>query len=113
MKAGTPRAPESARLLVVALLVAPCVMGVQCGTTIGRSAAPARLKVVAEPKGASVYVNEEYLGSARKLAQRPATLASGTHRLTIRAPGYFPHDLEVDLRSGTTTVDIELRPVPP
>jgi hypothetical protein len=32
--------------------------------------------------------------------------------LTITADGYFPHDLDLDLAPGTTTVRVALRPVP-
>ncbi len=73
---------------------------------------PARLQVIAEPEEASVYVDERFAASARVLAQRPRSVRTGSHRITIRAPGYFPHDVEVDLPAGTTTIRISLRPVP-
>jgi hypothetical protein len=33
--------------------------------------------------------------------------------MTITADDHFPHDMELDLPPGTTTLTIELRPVPP
>lgn len=76
-------------------------------------AAPAELRVVAEPASATVQVNERFVGAARVLDKRPAKLSQGPKRVTVEAPGYFPHDLEVNLPAGVTTVQIKLRPVPP
>jgi hypothetical protein len=33
--------------------------------------------------------------------------------MTIRAEDHFPHDVEIDLPAGETTVTVELRPIPP
>ena len=75
--------------------------------------APAELRVIAEPSSASVQVNERFVGAARVLEKRPAKLSQGPKRVTVEAPGYFPHDLELNLPAGVTTVNIKLRPVPP
>ncbi len=72
----------------------------------------AKLRVIAVPEGALVEVNERSVGSARVLAQRPAPLKIGMKRITVTAPGYFPHDLEVNLPEGETKLEIKLRPVP-
>ena len=74
---------------------------------------PARLKVVATPNDASVYVDGHYFGRATVLAEQPKALAPGLHLMTVQAAGHFPHDLELGLPPGITTIDIELRPVPP
>lgn len=74
---------------------------------------PTRLQVIAEPEAARVYVDERFVATARVLAARPRQLRPGPHQLTLRAPGYFPHDVDVELPPGTTTVRIRLRPVPP
>jgi hypothetical protein len=47
------------------------------------------------------------------LDKKPARLTPGPKRVTVEAPGYFPHDLEIDLPAGTTTINIKLRPIPP
>jgi hypothetical protein len=93
-------------LLAALLLVAACA-GSQ------RPAEPsAELRVVAEPDAAIVQVNEQFVGSARVLSKRPARFSPGKKRVTVEAPGYFPHDLEVDLTKGVTTINIKLRPIP-
>jgi hypothetical protein len=73
----------------------------------------AELRVVAVPESATVQVDERFVGAARVLAKQPAKLPLGKKRVTIEAPGYFPHDLEIDLPQGVTTLDIKLRQVPP
>lgn len=74
---------------------------------------PARLKVVATPTDASVYIDGHYFGRATVLSQEPKALAPGVHLMTVTANDHFPHDMELDLPPGTTTLTIELRPVPP
>ena len=74
---------------------------------------PARLRVIAVPDTAAVYVDERFAGSARLLAVRPVAFPPSTRHLTVQADGYFPHDLEVVLRPGLTTVRVALRAVPP
>lgn len=73
----------------------------------------ALLRVVAEPDMASVYVNDEYVGRARVLAQHPKQLTPGMKTITFTAPGHFPHDVRVKLLGGETTIRMKLRPVPP
>jgi hypothetical protein len=74
---------------------------------------PARLKVVATPPDASVYIDGHYFGRATVLSQEPKALAPGVHLMTVTADDHFPHDMELNLPRGTTTLTIELRPVPP
>ncbi|HEY6877872.1 MAG TPA: PEGA domain-containing protein [Polyangiales bacterium] len=76
-------------------------------------ARPAQLRAVIEPATASVQIDEHFVGAARVLAVRPASVKPGKHRITVEAPGYFPHDAEVELAPGVTTVNLKLRPVPP
>ena len=73
----------------------------------------ARLRVIAEPPEARVYVDDRFIASARRLAVRPETLRVGLHHVTITAEGYFPHDVEVELPPGETKIEISLLPVPP
>lgn len=74
---------------------------------------PARLKIIATPPGASVYIDGHYFGRATVLAEEPKALAPGVHLMTVTAEDHFPHDMELDLPPGVTTLTIELRPVPP
>lgn len=73
----------------------------------------AQLKVIAQPQNASVYVDDRFVATARRLTHRPEPLRAGVHHVTISAPGHFPHDVEVELPSGLTTIEVELRPIPP
>ena len=83
-----------------------------CGGAKPVPTQPATLRVVAEPATATVQVDERFVGAARVLDAHPAPLTAGKHRVTLEAPGYFPHDLEVTLAPGVTTVEVKLRAVP-
>jgi hypothetical protein len=73
----------------------------------------AKLRVLAEPETTTVYVDDRYVGSARVLAAKPRSLSPGMKLVTFKAPGYFPHDVRLDLPSGVTTVRMKLRQIPP
>ena len=94
-----------------ALLVA-CALGYAACAGAPAPRETASLRVIAQPPTARVYVEDVYVGNARVLAVRPATLQPGLRHVTIDAPGFFPHDVEVDLRAGETTVRIALRAIP-
>jgi len=72
----------------------------------------ANLRIVAEPATTTVYVDGEYFGSARVLAKHPKPLAAGQRLVTFMAPGFFPHDVQLDLAPGDTTVRMKLLPIP-
>jgi hypothetical protein len=72
----------------------------------------AKLRVLAEPATTTVYVDDLYVGSARVLAARPKVLDPGIKHVTFKAPQHFPHDVQVDLPPGTTTIKMKLRPIP-
>ena len=94
------------RFCVLALLVAGCA-----GAPVPRVTA-AKLQVLSEPADATVYLDEEFFGSAKVLALHPKKADKGLHRLTIQSDGYFPHDMDVDLQPGTTKLEIKLRKIP-
>ena len=96
-----------AAALLAALLAAGCA---KQGTVAPE---PARLKVIATPADASVYIDGHYFGRATVLSQEPKALAPGVHLMTVQADDHFPHDMELDLPPGVTTLTVELRPVPP
>lgn len=81
--------------------------------TVPQEARLAYLKVIAEPRQTTVYQNDRFLGSAHLLQKQPKALPPGTKYLTFKAPGYFPHDLQIKLPVGETTVKVKLRPIPP
>ena len=96
-----------AAALILAVVVCGCA---KSGTVASE---PARLKLVTTPPNASVYIDGHYFGRATVLAQEPKALVPGVHLMTVQAEDHFPHDLELDLPPGVTTLRIELRPVPP
>jgi hypothetical protein len=96
-----------ARALVLALLVLGCA---KAGSVAPE---PARLKVKATPAAASVYIDGHYFGRATVLSHEPKALAPGVHLMTVQADDHFPHDMELNLPPGLTTLEVELRPVPP
>jgi hypothetical protein len=90
-----------------------CVALVACGGAHKPKGRPAELRALVEPPTAIIQVDEKFVGSARVLDKRPAPLAPGKHRVTVEAPGYFPHDVEVELVPGVTTLQLKLRALPP
>ena len=87
---------------LVVLLVALAAVGCAKKDTVRDE--PARLKVVATPANASVYLDGHYFGRAKVLAREPKALLPGMHLMTVTADDYFPHDMELNLPPGTTTV---------
>lgn len=97
--------------LATALMTAPVTAG--CGGA--RPAADVRgaVRFVVHPESARVYHDGHFVGAARVLAETPESFRVGVRRFTLSADGHFPHDLEVDVVPGTTTVEVSLRPIPP
>ncbi len=100
------------RLSLVCLCVAG-LAGAGCTKSNTVREEPARLQVIVVPPDASVQVDGHYFGRARVLEAEPKALSPGIHLMTITADDHFPHDLELELPPGTTTVRVELRPIPP
>ncbi len=96
-----------------AVALAMALVALACAKQGTVAPEPARLKVVATPPDASVYIDGHYFGRATVLVEEPKALAPGIHLMTVTAEDYFPHDMELDLPPGTTTLTVELRPIPP
>jgi len=73
----------------------------------------AEVRFLIEPENARVYVEDRFVGAAPVLRRRTESFPAGLRHFTVTAEGYFPHDVEVDLPPGTTTIRLSLRPVPP
>lgn len=101
----------SLRAVAVAASLLAILLG-GCGAA-GPAVERSRLRVVAEPQDARVYVDDRFVATAQRLARRPESLRPGVHHVTVSAPDHFPHDVELDLPPGLTTIEISLRPVPP
>ena len=78
----------------------------------GRARARAPRRSSRAPPNASVYIDGHYFGRATVLSEEPKTLVPGIHLMTVQAEDHFPHDMELDLPAGVTTITIELRPMP-
>jgi hypothetical protein len=87
-------------------------LGVSCAPVQKPGIRPAELRTRVLPATATVQVDERYVGAARRLDKSPAKLAPGKHRVTVEAAGFFPHDVELELAPGVTTLDLKLRPIP-
>ncbi|MCB9598660.1 MAG: hypothetical protein H6719_38445 [Sandaracinaceae bacterium] len=72
----------------------------------------ASVRFLLEPAAARVYVEDRFVGAGTLLRRRPEHFPPGRRHFTVTAEGYFPHDVEVDLPSGETTIRLSLRPVP-
>jgi len=96
-------------VVVVGLLLSS--MSVGCYSQV-HYARPAKLRVVAVPATTTVYVDDQFVGSARVLSVRPKTLHPGIKHISFKAPKHFPHDVRVNLPEGTTTIEMKLRPIP-
>lgn len=103
---------STSRLVVAVAVVSLLVTTSSCYRSAPRSRM-AGLQIKAQPENTSVYVNDRFVGTARVLAVRPKSMKPGVKFITFKAPGYFPHDLRVELPPGTTLIEIELRPLPP
>ena len=94
-----------------ASLVSSTALFVACAG-VPQPAQTAEVRLIIEPATARVYTDERFVGGARVLATRAVSFRAGPRRLTITADGFFPHDLDLDLPPGTTTVRVALRPIP-
>src|SRR5690606_38907031 len=110
------RRRSGGRAVVSRLRPATVLLGALVLGACGFQAQPttrARLRVIAEPEDARVFVDDRFVATARVLAREPLALRPGTHLVTLTASGYFPHDMQLELPMGETKLEIELRPVPP
>lgn len=105
------RATLGAKLRAIALVASLPVMAA-CGGA-PRPVETAHVRFLLEPSSARVYEDDRFIGAGRVLSRRPAAFRPGPRYFTITADGFFPHDVEVDLPEGLTTIRLRLRPVPP
>ena len=97
------------RILLAGLLL---LGAVDCGAPEVRRE-KALLEMRVDPPDARISVDDRFVATGRVAAAHPIELEPGPHQVTLEAPGYFPHDLELELPAGTTTIDVRLRPIPP
>jgi hypothetical protein len=61
---------------------------------------------------ASVTIDDQDVGSLRRVSKHGVALPQGRHRLTVEKQGYFPFDRFVDAAGPPVTVDVKLEPIP-
>jgi hypothetical protein len=73
----------------------------------------AGLRIVCEPPGATLFVDDRYVGVVGRLGKQPLMLPEGLHRLELRHDGYFAHFAEVTLAKGVgQRLEVKLRREP-
>ena len=94
------------------------VFWVALSTACAPAEAPAvptvSLRLAGAPADATVTVDDEPIGTLDFVAAHGVALPPGTHRVTVRARGYFPWDREVQARPGSPPIRLTaaLEPVP-
>lgn len=67
------------------------------------------MRMVGAPPEARVIVDEQYIGNLAFVASRGVALPVGSHRITVEAPGFFPHDQIVSVEEGDAPVKLDVR----
>jgi hypothetical protein len=83
-----------------------------CTSVASPSRGLASLRIYVTPENARVYIDERFFGTGAVLSQAPKPLPAGTHRVSVEADGYFPHDVELELPKGETRIELRLRAIP-
>ena len=91
---------------------------VACGAPATPSSGTVSLRMRGTPAEATVTIDDQIIGQLDYVAARGVALPPGVHHITVKAPGYFPVDREVEAKaaSGSTAAPIDvvvkLVPVP-
>jgi hypothetical protein len=71
------------------------------------------LRITGGPPDALITVDDQYVGKLSRLQRFGIKVSDGEHRLTVEAPGRFPHDRIVRIPpNGVVAVDVQLVPIP-
>jgi hypothetical protein len=78
------------------------------------------LRLSGAPPTAEVYVDDQPIGELSFVQAHGVALPPGLHRITVQAPGYFPHDVAVQAKEPERVgdeqppirLDVRLVPVP-
>jgi hypothetical protein len=72
------------------------------------------LRMTGQPPDAAVVIDEEAVGQLDFVAAHGVALPLGVHRVTVKATGYFPWDREVEAKSGSPPIrlDVALTRIP-
>ncbi|MBS2018015.1 MAG: PEGA domain-containing protein [Deltaproteobacteria bacterium] len=108
-KLGAARC-RSAALVAALVLLAPAV---GCGAPAPKTVSM-RVVSAGGPRGASVTVDDQFVGTLDVVAARGVALPPGKHRVTIEAPGHLPWDKLIEAKEGDAPIrlDVKLVPIP-
>lgn len=70
------------------------------------------LRMAGQPSGASVTIDDVWVGNLAMVTRHGVALPPGRHRITVEAPGYFPWDRLLDVKEGDPTVKLDATLVP-
>jgi hypothetical protein len=66
------------------------------------------LRMQGTPREAVVIVDEEDVGQLDFVQAHGVALPPGMHHVTVKAPGYFPLDREVEAKPGSPPIRLEV-----
>jgi hypothetical protein len=102
---------KSAKAAIRAAVAAAALCAAGC---VARTPETVSLRVKGNVPGASVTVDDQYLGALAYVASKGVALPVGVHRVTVEKAGYFPWDRLVQAKSGGPPIllTVELQRVP-
>ena len=97
----------------VAQAVALLLVTSACGPSHPERPPLGSLRVAGSPPSATVTIDDRYVGPLSLVSKQGVALPEGTHRVTVKAEGYFPEDRVVVVTRGhPIRVDAKLVAVP-
>ncbi|MDP9001065.1 MAG: PEGA domain-containing protein [Myxococcota bacterium] len=101
---------ECSRAAFICLIchVAAAALAIGCEPAKAPVQPTVSLRIRGAPLNATVIVDEEALGSLEFVAAHGVALPPGVHYVTVKAPGYFPWDREVDAKPGASAIALEV-----
>jgi hypothetical protein len=98
------------RPLVSAFVATVLLAG--CGPRPLPEAPTVSLRMLGGPPGATVTIDDQFVGSLDVVSARGVALPPGRHRLSVEAPGYLPYDKVLEAKDRPVLVEVQLVPVP-
>lgn len=91
-----------------------CTTALAASAACGPPAAPktVSMRMAGGPPGASVTVDDIFVGTLDVVSRRGVALPPGTHRVSVEAPGHLPWDKLVVAKEGEAAVRLDVRLVP-
>jgi hypothetical protein len=66
------------------------------------------LKLTGNVPDATVTIDDQDVGTVKRVAKHGVALPPGQHRLTVEKEGYFPFDKLIDASGKSISVDVKL-----